>query len=186
MAGQAGAQQVDFAVGGSTLFAYKSYNASLASPPPTEKGGSYAGFSVQMLRWGRLGLNAELVSRAKQGWYDGYQRYRPVFYDVNAVYATGTPWFKSRTQADFMAGVGGETLIFYNTYANCTLGSGVCVPHLNSTHFAVHAGGDFRYYLLGNLFVRPEAHVYYIPNNYQFHSNFVLRAGASIGYTFGR
>jgi len=33
--------------------------------------------------------------------------------------------------------------------------------------------------------VRPEAHYYFIPNNYQFHSDHVFRIGGSIGYTFG-
>jgi hypothetical protein len=49
----------------------------------------------------------------------------------------------------------------------------------------VHAGFDVRYYAFRNLFVRPEVHYYYIHNNYEFHSDHVLRLGASIGYTFG-
>jgi hypothetical protein len=42
-----------------------------------------------------------------------------------------------------------------------------------------------RYYFLGNFFVRPEANWYYIRNNFEFHSDNVFRAGASVGYTFG-
>jgi hypothetical protein len=34
-------------------------------------------------------------------------------------------------------------------------------------------------------FVRPEAHYYFIPNNFEFHSDHVFRIGASIGRTFG-
>ena len=83
-----------------------------------------------------------------------------------------------------MAGVGGETLIFYQKTATCLYGNG-CRTYVNDTHFLVHAGFGLHYRLFKGIFVRPEAHYYFIPNNYEFHSDHVLRAGASIGYTFG-
>ena len=84
-----------------------------------------------------------------------------------------------------MAGIGGQTLIFYNQFYSCTVPTGGCSTHLNSTHFLVHAGVGIRYSVWRGIFVRPEAHWYFIPNNFQFHSDNVFRVGASLGYTFG-
>jgi hypothetical protein len=171
------AQEANFAVGGSTLFSSSSISASQAFLPPGEKGGVYPSLSAQVLLKEQYGFNVETAFRYKQGLYDGYQHYRPVFYDVNAVYAP-------RASGDFMAGIGGESLIFYNQFDNCF--SGACATNVNSTHFLLHLGGDVRYRFIGHVFVRPEAHYYRILNNHEFHSDNVLRVGASIGYTFGQ
>ena len=48
-----------------------------------------------------------------------------------------------------------------------------------------HFGVGIRYYFWRNVFARPEAHYYIIPNNVEFHSDNVFRVGASIGHTFG-
>ena len=174
------AQQIDFAVGGSTLWSTKPLTASQAFLPPAEKGGIYAGASLQYLTEKRLGINIEGAFRAKQGLYNGYQYYRPALYDVNAVYARP---MAPKIRADFMAGVGGETLLFYQQ-TNCIY-SGGCRTNVNNTHFLVHAGVGVRYYVWRTFFVRPEAHYYFIPNNFEFHSDHVFRIGASIGRTFG-
>ena len=174
------AQQIDFAVGGSTLWSTKPLTASQAFLPPAEKGGVYAGASLQYITERRLGINVEGAFRAKQGLYNGYQYYRPALYDVNAVYAHR---MAPKIRADFMAGAGGETLLFYQQ-TNCNYGGG-CRTYINNTHFLVHAGVGVRYYFWKTFFVRPEAHYYYIPNNFEFHSDHVFRIGASIGHTFG-
>jgi hypothetical protein len=173
------AQQIDFAVGGSTLWSPKPLTASQAFLPPALKGGTYANASLQFLGEKRFGLNIEGAARVKQGLYNGFQFYRPILYDVNGVYARRmTP----KIRADFMAGAGGATFLFYNT-SGCTFANG-CRTSINSTHFAVHAGIGVRYYFWRTFFVRPEAHYYFIFNNYQFHSDNVFRVGASIGHTF--
>ena len=174
------AQQIDFAVGGSTLWSTKPLTASQAFLPPAEKGGIYAGASLQYLTARRFGINVEGAFRAKQGLYNGYQYYRPALYDVNAVYARP---LAPKIRADFMAGAGGETLLFYQQ-TNCAYSSG-CSTYVNNTHFLVHAGVGVRYYVWKTFFVRPEAHYYYIHNNFEFHSDHVFRIGASIGHTFG-
>jgi hypothetical protein len=181
-AGLARAQQTDIAFSGSTPFSPKPTNASEAFLPPALNGGVYTGASVQVLNDSRFGLNAEFAARYKQGLYNGYQRYRPVFYDFNAVYA---PRLTKKTAADFMAGIGGETLIFYNQFKPCDTNGGSCPGNVNTTHFLLHAGGGVRYYFLHHLFVRPEANYSYVVKNTQFHSGNVVRVGASIGYTFG-
>ena len=58
--------------------------------------------------------------------------------------------------------------------------------YVSNNHFLVHVGGGLRYYVWGNVFVRPEAHFYHILNNSDvFSNNNVIRVGASIGYTIG-
>jgi hypothetical protein len=175
------AQEIDLAVGGSTLSSSKSNTASQAYLPPPEKGGMYPGASAEILMKNRFGFGAEAAFRNRQGLYNGYQSFRPVLYDVNGVFA---PHLSERTRADFMAGVGGQTVIFYNRFASCDFAT--CPTSISSTHLLLHAGGGVRYYFWGHSFIRPEAHYYYIfGNTSQFHSGNVVRLGASIGHTFG-
>lgn len=183
-ADHARAQQVNIAVGGSTLFSSKPTSASLAYPPPSEKGGVYPGASVEYIRKDRYGLNAEFAYRHNELLYNGYQRLRPVFYDVNGVFA---PPIRNKMNADLMAGFGGESLIFYNKFAACNpVYGGNCPISISGNHFLLHLGGGVRYYFWRHFFARPEAHYYYIIGNTdQFHSDNVLRLGASIGYSFG-
>ncbi|MGO9088426.1 MAG: hypothetical protein ACLQBK_24735 [Candidatus Sulfotelmatobacter sp.] len=179
-AGFARAQQLDIAAGGSALFAAGPISASQAFPPPAEKGGSYPSVSAELVFKNHYGFEAESAFRYKQGLYNGYQRYRPVFSDVNGVYA---PRIGPKTSADFMAGFGVQTLTFYNQFGSC---SGVCPTSISTNHFMLHAGGGMRYYFWRHFFVRPEAHYYYVVGNTEFHSGNVLRLGASVGYSFGR
>jgi len=173
------AQQIDLAGGASTLWSPKPHTASQAFLPPAENGGTYAGASLQYFGEKRLGINIEGAFRAKQGLYNGYQFYRPIFYDVNAVYAHR---LTTKMRGDLSAGAGGETLLFYQQ-TTCNF-SGGCRAYVNNTHFLLHFGAGLRYYVWKNFFVRPEAHYYFIPNNFEFNSDHVLRVGASIGHTF--
>ena len=180
LASFAPAQQIDLAGGASTLWSPGPLTASQAFLPPAESGGLYANASLQYLGEKRLGLNIEGAFRAKEGLYNGYQYYRPILYDVNAVYARR---MAAKIRGDFMAGIGGETLVFYKQ-TNCNF-SGGCSTNVNNTHFLLHAGVGVRYYFWRTFFVRPEAHYYFIFNNFEFHSDHVFRVGASIGHTFG-
>ena len=177
------AQEVDVALGGSTLFSSKPTSASLAYPPPAEKGGTYPGVSVDYILKNRYGFNGEFAYRYKDQLYNGYQRLRPVLYDVNGVFA---PQISKKMTAEFMAGFGGQSLIFYNKFASCNpVYAGNCPISISSNHFLLHLEGGVRYYFWRHFFARPEAHYYYIVGNTdQFHSANVLRLGASIGYTF--
>jgi hypothetical protein len=177
------AQQVDFAVGGSTVWSPQNTTAAIGFLPPAMRGGVYPSATLQYLWSRKLGLNAEIAFRDKRAIYNGFQPYRPFLYDVNAVYATR---LADHISGDFMAGVGGQTVLFYNEFGNCTLTSGGCITHLNSTHLLFHAGAGVRYYFWRNFFARPEAHWYYVVNNTQFHSNNLFRVGVSVGHTWGR
>lgn len=176
------AQQVDFAVGGNTLWSPQNTTAAVGFLPPAEKGGVYPSVSLQYISPRLVGLNAELAFRDKRAIYNDFQPYRPFLYDVNAVYA---PRFSKKSSGDFMAGVGAQTVLFYNEFGNCNLFAGGCRVNLNSTHFLLHAGAGVKYNFWRNFFVRPEAHWYYVVNNNQFHSDNVFRVGVSIGHSFG-
>ena len=180
-AGLARAQQIDLAVGGSTLWSFKNTTASVGFLPPPEKGGTYPSISLQYMLTKRLGVNAEGTFRYHQGIYDAFQPYRPILYDLNAVYA---PPLARKTTGDFMAGVGLESLLFYNTSSYCAVPAGGCRTFINSNHLLLHFGAGLRYYVWRKFFLRPEADWYVIRNNFEFHSDSVFRVGASVGYTF--
>ncbi len=142
----------------------------------------YPGASLQYILPNNFGINVEGAFRYHKTLYDDYQPYRPILYDVNGVFA---PNLNKRFSADFMGGVGAQTVLFYSQTNPCTAIANGCRSFINSTNFLVHLGADVRFYVMGNLFVRPEAHWNFIPNNSEFHSRHVMRIGASVGYTFG-
>lgn len=183
------AQQFDVAVGGGTLFSTKNPTASLAFLPPPEKGGLYPNVSIERTYTNRFGYSAELAFRYKRNLYNGYQPVRPVLYDFNGVFAPRLKGvipgrFAKRTRIDFTGGIGGESVLFYTQYGNCNFSG--CAASVNSNHFLVHTGAEIRYMLWHRLFVRPEANLYHIFDNSEFHSDNVLRLGASVGITFHR
>jgi len=175
------AQQLDIAGGAGEMYSTSNTNASLAYLPPAEKGGIYPSVSLVRLFNNRFGYSAELSTVYKRQFYNGFQAYRPILYDVNAVFAPHLAL--KRASANFMAGIGGQTVLFYNQYANCNFAEG-CVPRVNGTNFLLHLGAGLHYTVWRNFFVRPEANFYRVIDNSNFHSGNVLRLGASFGYTF--
>lgn len=176
------AQQFDLAGGGSTLMSTQNTSASLNYPTPPEKGGTYVSASIVRLFKNHYGYSAEGAFRYHSAIYNHYQSFRPILYDVNAVFA---PPLSKRANADLMAGIGGQHVLFYTPYGGCPYSAG-CSTRYNSDQFLFHLSADIHYRVWRNVFVRPEAHYYHIVNNEAFHSGNVLRLGASVGYTFRR
>ena len=174
-------QKIDLMFGAGTLYSFKSNSASQAFIPPPEKGGVYPGAGIQIGIQGPFSFAAEGSFRYHRDLYNGFQEYRPILYDVNAVYSSHVA---KKIPVDVMAGIGGQTLLFYNVFGSCP--NGGCSVSVNSNHFLFHTGVGLRYYFFHQMFVRGEAHWYIIPNNYQFHSDNVFRVAASVGYTFHR
>lgn len=177
-------QQVDIAVGGGTLLAFKNNTSSEALLPPQQKGGTYPSISVNMLLHNRFGLNAETSWKYKRETYNGYESYRPFFTDVNALFQ---PKLSKKFGLDFTGGIGVESNRFYLPGTqSCGAVAGTC--YVSSNHFMEQLGAGFHYYVwhhVPHIFVRPEIHYYRIQNNYEFHSDNVFRATVSIGYRFG-
>ena len=177
------AQQVDMAFGVSGLSAPAGTTDSSGLFFPTMGGGAYPGFSGDFLLKNRLGFEGEVFWRASQNLYGGFQPFRPVFYDFNAIWA---PRLTKSITAEVLAGIGGENLRFYTGNVNCDFFTGNCTNYVSSNHFMGDIGGGIRYYVWHNAFVRPEARLYLVHNNAEFSSGRAVRYGVSIGYSFGR
>jgi hypothetical protein len=172
-------QQLDVMVGGSTLMSSARLGDSASFQPPVEKNGIYPSISADLVRpYRRLGLNVETAWRYKQASYYGYENYRAIFTDVNALFQ---PKLTKRVGADIMGGIGIASNRF-DILGPCSINGG-CINYTSSNHFMEDLGGGIRYRVWRHFFVRPEAHYYHIQNNLGFNSNHVFRVGASIGYT---
>jgi hypothetical protein len=174
-------QQFDAAFGASTITSSSAtINNGLYFPSDT--GGTYPGFTADLLLRHRVGIEGELYWRASQNLYGGTgsQPYRPLFYAFNAIWA---PKLSKNFTAELLAGVGGEDVRFYGL-VNCNNFFG-CTSYASSNHFMGDVGAGLRAYIWHNVFVRPEVRVYFINNNVEFSSNTVVRYGGSLGYSFG-
>src|SRR5205814_1212488 len=91
-----------FAVSGLTA---PSNNTStfLLFPTPSIGGGTYLGFNGDYLFHKNFGVEGEINWRAHRNLYDGFQPYRPLFWDFNAIYA---PKLGPRVTAELLAGIG--------------------------------------------------------------------------------
>ena len=173
------AQEFDAAFGVGTLTSPSASNASGHHSPVSETGGAYPVFSADLLLKRRFGVSGELAWRSSRNLYAGFQPYRPLLYDVDGIYA---PKLGKHAGAELMAGIGWESLRFYQPFLTC--GAITCTNFVSSNHFMGHFGGGLRYYIHGQFFVRPEAHLYLIRNNVEFSSPMATRFGVSLGYTF--
>jgi hypothetical protein len=175
------AQKVDVAFGISTVDAPPASDADGVNHLPVSlNGGTYPGFSGDVLFFHHMGIGGEVYWKASQGDYLGSGvPYRPFFYDVNAVYS---PKLASHTYLELLGGIGALSTRFY-TGINC--GQTGCTNYQDSNHFMGHFGAGIKFYPKGNFFVRPEAHLYLVNNNVDYSSARAVRYGLSIGYTFG-
>ncbi len=184
-AGVAQAQQFDAALGFGTVTA-PAASSNGTNSFPSLSGGLYTSFSGDVLLWHHLGFGGAVSPRWSQSTYGGalnnfgiIQKYRPIFYDFNAVYGRTFP--KKKFGADVMAGIGGLDLRFYQPFYSCGL---TCTNYVSSNHFAGHFGADLRFYFWGHAFIRPEAHYYIVHNNVEFNNVNASRFTISIGYSF--
>jgi hypothetical protein len=150
---------------------------------PSIGGGAYLSFTGDFLLKHDLGVGGEISWRASQNLYLGFQPYRPLFFDVNGIWA---PRFGKYFGVEALAGIGAESSRFYTGYNpnNCNSFVG-CTNYESSNHFMGVFGGGLKFYPHGNIFIRPEVRVYLVHNNVEFSSSRVVRSGLSIGYTFG-
>jgi hypothetical protein len=171
------AQKVDIAFGISTVEA-----PAANSQGPSLTGGTYPGFSGDVLFWHNFGIGGEIYWKATQSVYNsaafGPIPYRPLFLDVNGIYA---PKLASHTYLELSAGIGAlDTRQYCN---GC--GNGYNTNYSSDKHFMGDFGAGLKIYPKGGFFIRPEAKFYLVTNNQLFSSSYSTRAGVSIGYTFG-
>ncbi len=176
-------QTGDISFGASTLLSSTPASSLVNSGnpyAPSMGGGTYLSVNGDYTPWHNFGIGGEVSWRASQNLYLGYQPYRPIFYSANAVYA---PKIGKHFGVDLLAGIGAESLHFYTPYYQCN--GFTCTNYESSNHFMGVFGGGLKAYVHGGIFVRPEVRLYVIHNNVEFNSGTPVRAGVSIGYTFG-
>ena len=175
------AQGFDVAFGfGTVTSAATKFNSTTGLTYPSLRGGLYPGFSADFLLFKNFGLEGDLFWRASQGAY-GLQPYRPIFWNFNGIWV---PKIDKHFSGEFLAGIGAEDLRFYGI-VNYSPFSGY-TNYASSVHFQGDVGAGLRAYFWHGAFIRPEVRLYLINNNAEFSSDFVLRYGGSIGYSFGR
>jgi hypothetical protein len=178
LAANAFGQGFDAAFGVSSIISAKTLTTN-GLTFPSERGGLYPGFSVDLLIHHRLGIEGELFWKGSQGLYGTNQPYRPIFYDFNAIWA---PHITKNLTGEVMAGIGGEDLRFYGLL-NFSQFAGY-TNYVSSNHFMGDVGGGIRAYVWHDAFIRPELRLYLINNNVEFSSGRIVRYGVSIGYSF--
>ena len=174
------AQKIDIAFGVSTVNAPGASSANGVDHQPVSlTGGTYPGFSGDVLFFHNLGVGGEIYWKASQADYAGQGfNYRPIFYDINAVYS---PKLASHTYLELVGGIGALSTRFYT---GTTCGIYTCSNYQSSNHFDADFGAGIKFYPKGGFFVRPEARLYLVNNNTEFSAARVTRYGLSIGYTF--
>lgn len=183
VASLASAQQGDAYFGFGTLTSPGAAGCNFISDSCPEKGGLYPNIGADVIFHRRLGFGFDVDWRGSQGAYGGSggQPFRPILVDFNGVYQ---PRLGKKFGLDLSAGVGFQSTRFYSGQYTCNFFS--CTNYTSTNHFLIDVGGGLRYYVWHHVFVRPEAHYYFVNNNTaDFTSNNVLRLGASIGYTIG-
>jgi len=168
------AQQFDMSFGVSGLTG----PASTATVQ-TIGGGTYLNFGLDFLFYHNVGVGFNAAFRANENLYQGFQPFRPFFYDVDAVYA---PPLGKHAQAELSAGIGASSVRFYTPTFSCSFVG--CTNFVSSNHFLSQFGGGMRLYVTNRIFIRPEAHLYLIHNNFEFSGSHATRYGVSIGYSF--
>jgi len=176
------AQQIDVDFGLNTLTAPPDTSASGDHFPQSLTGGFYPTIGGDVLFFHHLGVGGEVSWRGSRSFYQGVpsQPFRPVFYDFNAIYA---PPITHEIQLELQAGVGAESIRFYQPFTVCSYTS--CTNYVSSNHFLGHFGAGIRFYPWGNFFIRPEVSYYLVNNNVEFSSAHATRFGLAIGYTLG-
>jgi hypothetical protein len=174
------AQKIDLAFGISTLDAPGASTAigNANHQPVSLTGGTYAGFSGDVLFYHNLGIGSEIYWKANRGNYAGDSTipFRPIFFDFNAVYS---PKLASHAYLELSGGIGALDTRFY--CSNCSFNG---TNFVSDKHFMGDFGAGIKLYPKGGFFVRPEARLYLVNNNQFFSSPRVTRYGLSIGYTF--
>ena len=163
------------------------FDGLICEPGPTI-GGLFGTFGVDVRFKRHLGISAEYAFHFKQVPFlplDSLNM-RPAFYDVNVM------WMRvagKRIAPLLEGGAGGARLGLSSTSTTPITG----ITNLSSfpagstpNHAQLHFGAGLKFYVKGNIFVKPQFDLHYVFNlRDQFGRNLVLQYSGSVGYTFG-
>jgi hypothetical protein len=178
LAGFSQAQEVSAAFGISGVGAPSATNASGSFSPQSIGGGTFPVISASFVTPKRIGIEGEVTWRATQNLYQGFEPFRPIFWDINAIYA---PKLGDRATLELLGGIGAESVRFYGVQ-NC--GFAGCTNFVSANHLMGDLGAGLRLYATRNFFIRPEARFYFVRNNFDFSGAHAIRGGVSMGFTF--
>jgi len=133
-------QQFDVGFGVGTVVAPSSSSALGNHSPQTIGGGAYLGFTGDYLSRRHIGVEGEVDWKASQGLYGGYQPFRPIFYDFNAIYA---PPLGKHAQLELLGGIGGLSTRFYTQNYTCDYFTYICTNYVSSNHFMGDVGAGW-------------------------------------------
>lgn len=179
------AQEISAAFGVSGMWAPSANSTNLITSngntffPQSIGTGTWPVVSGSFVTAKRIGIEGEFAWRAKQNLYDGFQPFRPIFWDINALYA---PKLGNRATLELLGGIGSEDVRFYGV-TNCSTFTG-CTNFVSEKHLMGDVGAGLRVYATKNFFIRPEARLYFVRNNFDFSGSKAVRAGVSVGFTF--
>ena len=181
LAGTLQAQEIDAQFGLSGIKAPSASNFIFTNTnfsPQSLDGGVYPDVGADFILWHNLGINGEATWKASRGLYQGQVPYRPILWDLNAVFS------RKITRVGFaaMGGIGAESIRFY-VAPSCGL---QCTNFVSSNHFLGHVGAALRLYVTPSIYVAPEIHEYFIHNNQEFTSGHATRYSLNVGVTFGK
>ena len=173
-----------FGVGGVWAPSANNTNPSVTSTganffPQSVGTGTWPVISGSFVTAKRFGVEGEVAWRAKQNLYDGFQPFRPILWDINALYA---PKLGNRATLELLGGIGQEDVRFYTGATNC--GFTGCTNFVSEKHLMGDVGAGLRLYATKNFFIRPEARFYFARNNFDFSGSHFVRGGVSLGFTF--
>lgn len=177
--GQGFGPKGDVALSFGTLVSTPSNQATGNYSPQSIGGGLYSTISVDFLLHHGLGVQGEMSWRWSRNKYEGYQYFRPLFYDINGIWSHR---LAKKVGFEAMAGIGAVSIRRYTGVINCSFIT--CTDYNSENHFLGHAGVGVKLYVKGNFFIRPEAHIYLIQGNNLFSSGRAERVGVALGYSF--
>ena len=146
--------------------------------------GAFLGFGGAVMLREKLGLGMEYTFQPNKPDYAGLQA-RTAFWDFHGIYQ---PISTSRVALQLKGGVGGANVRFYYTQSGCSgfTGCSSASQFLDSSnHFQLRGGAGIKVYLTDHVFIRPQVDLRYVPNFFQFGSNFVPGGSVWIGYSIG-
>ena len=150
-------------------------------------GGVFGVFGADFMLRPKFGINGEYAFRFAQGDYLPLAglKYRPGFYDFNAVYQ---PLSSKRVVPVVEGGVGGARVALYFTQSASVTGINSTVTQFfaSANHFQVHGAFGVKLYVTSNMFIKPQFDIHYVTHlTDQFNSNWVPQYTVAVGYTFG-
>lgn len=157
--------------------------ATGACEPAPSIRGLFGVFGADFMLMPHFGINGEYAFRFKQ---DNYLpaagiKYRPAFFDVNAIYQPF--FFGSRIAPIIEGGLGVARVSLYFNPQICA--DPTTCPNSGS-YFQLHGAVGVKLYITPNIFLKPQFDVHWAHNlNQQFGRDVVPQYGISVGYSFG-